>query len=340
VKFGFNLDEAGGGSFKINSLQIAGDYKDGILNVEKFLMLQPDSQLKGKFVLAKKSGELQAELSGQNLKLSLLKDWLLGIQSGQVDFHLQSVGPWKSPVLNFELSGQGLLVDKIWLPYFQLKIKADGKKLQASFDVPRFNLNLTAGLDLYPPYWLRGQILVKGLPLSSLSGLWPDMEEVPPEVALTATTDFSLPLQEPEKLQAQFKFENFDFKGLAAFIPALKNMNPGGGANGRIIVNGFSSDLSRVKLLAEVDELNLKLNELKIRNEGPLVLNLKDGQLNIENFILSTERSRLKLSGHSQLQNLRNPQLDFWLQGNLETSDFNSWLTGMTAGGEVQLQVR
>ena len=340
VKFGFNLDEAGGGSFKINSLQIAGDYKDGILNVEKFLMLQPDSQLKGKFVLAKKSGELQAELSGQNLKLSLLKDWLLGIQSGQVDFHLQSVGPWKSPVLNFELSGQGLLVDKIWLPYFELKIKADGKKLQASFDVPRFNLNLTAGLDLYPPYWLRGQILVKGLPLSSLSGLWPDMEEVPPEVALTATTDFSLPLQEPEKLQAQFKFENFDFKGLAAFIPALKNMNPGGGANGRIIVNGFSSDLSKVKLLAEVDELNLKLNELKIRNEGPLVLNLKDGQLNIENFILSTERSRLQLSGHSQLQNLRNPQLDFWLQGNLETSDFNSWLTGMTAGGEVQLQVR
>jgi outer membrane protein assembly complex protein YaeT len=337
AEFNLVLSQAEIGSFGIDSLELGGDFKRGKLRAEKLKLIQAESQLTGSFLFDLNSGDLKAELSGQAIKASSFKSWLPGIQAGQADFNLKTSGLWKKPVLNLTLTGQGFLINRIWLPYFELTASSDGEKASARFEVPRFNLSLEAGLELNSPYWLRGQILVNDLPLSSLTGLLPEVEEVPPQVALEATTDFSLPLEKPEELQVEFNFENFDFEGLAALFPALKPANPGGRADGRIKLTGFSSDLSKVQLVAEIPHLNLRLNDIEIKNEAPLSLIIKNRELEVKSFTLLAGKSWLTLSGKSFVKDISNPELDFSLRGELELSDFNPWLTAMTAGGRINL---
>ncbi|MGC8892662.1 MAG: translocation/assembly module TamB domain-containing protein [Candidatus Saccharicenans sp.] len=338
IDFGLSLDQLSYGHQGIDSLEIAGSYQNEILRVEKLLMVKAESQLAGHFIFIHKTGELQADLNAENFKADFLKAWVPAIRSGQIDFHLKSSGLWKSPVLDFQLVGQGVMIERIWLPYFELKISGDGQRGQAQLEVPLFNLSLEAGLEFNSPYWLKGQARIKQMPLSLLAGLRPEVEEVPPEVALNLKADFSLPLEDLAKLQAQLKFEDFDFKGLATLVPSLKNLNPGGKADGQITINGFSPDLSRVQILAEIPNLNLRLNDLEVKNDFPLKLAWEDGDLKILDFNLSTGKSRLKLSGHSRIKNFQNPELDFSLWSDLEISDFNPWLTGLSAGGRFQLQ--
>lgn len=340
AEFNLVVDKATIGSLEIDSLELVGGYREGKFRAEKFNLNQPESQLTGNFIFNSGSGELKAELTGRTIKATSFKTWLPGIQAGQVDFQLKTSGFWKTPVLDLKLTGQGFLIDRIWLPYFELIASSDGEKAWAHFEVPRFNLSLETGLELKSPYWLKGQILVKELPLSSLAGLLPEVEEVSPQVALSATTEFSLPLEKPEELQAEFRFENFDFEGLTALVPSLKSMNLRGGADGRIKLNGFSSDLSKVQLLAEIPHLNLELNGIEIKNEFPLSLTFRDRELEVGKFTLLADRSRLELTGKSLVKDINNPELDFSLNGQLELSDFNPWLTAMTAGGKVQLKVR
>ena len=337
TEFDLALNGAEVGSLRIDSLELAGDFKKGIFRAEKLKMLQPDAQLNGNFIFNQDTGELQAELSGQAIKLTSFKTWIAGLQSGQIDFNCQASGSVRKPVLEMTLTGQGFNLNTIWLPYLELKVNSDGEKGSAHLDVPRFNLSLDAGLDLKSPYWLKGQILVRELPLSSLAGILPEVEEVSPEVALDGSVDFSLPLEKPEKLQAEFKFENFDFEGLADLVPGLKPMNPGGRAAGRVKLTGLSSDLSKMELLAEIPNLNLKLNELGIRNDAPLSLILKDGRLEVKNFTLLAGKSRVILSGQSLAKDIKNPRFDFSLKGEFDLADFNPWLTAMSAGGRVAL---
>jgi outer membrane protein assembly complex protein YaeT len=337
TEFDLGLTGAEVGSLQVDSLELVGDFKKGTIRVEKLKLVQPEGQLSGNFIFNQDTGELHAELSGQAIKLASFRSWLPGIQAGQIDFNCKTSGPWEKPVLDLTLTGQGFLFNNIWLPYLELKVHSDGEKGSVHFEVPRFNLSLEAGVDLKSPYWLKGQILVSELPLSSLAGILPDVKEVSPEVALNGSIDISLPLEKPEELQAEFKFENFDFEGLAALVPSLKPMNPGGRADGRIKLTGFSSDLSKMELVAEIPHLNLKLNELKIKNDAPLSLVLRDGRLEVKNFTLLAGKSLFKLSGLSLVKDISKPGLDFSLKGELDLADFNPWLTAMSAGGRVFL---
>lgn len=151
------------------------------------------------------------------------------------------------------------MIDRVWFPYFELIGRADGQIARAHYKVPCFNLDLESQMELQEPYLLSGLILIQGLPLSSLAGLLPEVEETSPLVALSATTRFSLPLEKPENLEAEFKFENFDFAGLAVLMPSLQPLKPGGRATGRLELKGLPSDLRDVELRLEIPALNLEL---------------------------------------------------------------------------------
>lgn len=179
---------------------------------------------------------------------------------------------------------------------------------------------------------------IKDLPLANLAGILPTVEAEVPEVAITASLNFSLPLAKPEEVQAEFIFENFDFAGLTAFLPSLKEMNPGGGANGYIRLNGFSPDLSATSLEVKIPELNLTLNNIPVKSDGALDFHLKNKILAIDNFTLLAPHSRIKLSGQSEIKELSDPGLNFSLTGELSLEDINPLLSGMSAGGKTEFQ--
>jgi len=139
-------------------------------------------------------------------------------------------------------------------------------------------------------------------------------------------------------METEFKFENFDFAGLAVLIPSLQSLKPGGRADGRVELKGFWPDLKNLELWLEIPSLNLQLGGNEIRNEGPLALQLREGRLRVGNFILNSGRSRINLGGGAEFNDLKNPALDFTLNGDLDLSDFSTWLSGMQTGGKLQLQ--
>ncbi len=335
--FDLRLSAGQAGSLKIDSLEITGILSPKEWKVDRVDLKLPEGQLFGSFLYRPQPKEIQAQLTGRSIKVADFNTWLPVLKAGQVDFILEASGNWKSPVAELKFSGQGFMIDRVWMPYFELQVIADGNKARVDFEVPRFNLKIDSELD-FKNYWLSGNVTIKELPLSSLAGILPEVEETTPLTALSSFTSFSLPLSRPEDLRVDFRFENFDFAGLAVLLPELKNLNPTGRADGRIELKGFSPDLSVVEMSAEIPGLNLKLNEVEIRNERPLKFGLKDKKLRLESFELIGGRSRLSLSGSSELTELTNPSLDFRLEGQVELSDFNPWLTGMTAGGKIQLK--
>lgn len=327
------------GNLHLEKLEVSGEYSPGGLKLQKVdLRLGEDGQLQGELSFNPHSGEIGAELAGSKLRAGLFQAWLPAINSGLVDLELKASGPWKSPVADLKITGQGFMVDRVWFPYFELKATSDGRLARATFNVPRFNLNLESELELKEPYLLSGLILVKDLPLSSLAGLLPEVEETSPLVALSATTRFSLPLNRPEKLEADFKFENFDFAGLAVLMPSLQSLKPGGRADGRVELKGFSPDLEGMELRLEIPSLNLQLGGNEIRNEGSLTVQLRERKLRVSSFILNSGRSRFSLGGGAELKDPKNPVLDFSLNGDLDLSDFGAWLSGMQVGGKLQLK--
>ncbi|MDI6848858.1 MAG: translocation/assembly module TamB domain-containing protein [Candidatus Saccharicenans sp.] len=337
----FQLQVAGteAGTLKLESLEISGEYSPDELSFNKIdLRLGQESQLQGRISFRPRSGDVRVELEGRKLKATLFQSWLPALTSGLLDLKLSAVGPWKNAVADLTITGQGFMIDRIWFPYFELKADSDGHLARARLNVPRFNLSLETGMELKEPHLLSGLIQVRDLPLSALAGLLPEVEETSPLVALSAVTRFSLPLSSPEKLEAEFKFENFDFAGLAVLMPSLESLKPGGRADGRLELKGFSSDLKGTELDLEIPSLNLRLGGNEIRNEGPLAIQLREGKLRVGSFILNSGRSRFSLGGGAELKDPKNPALDFTLKGDLDLSDFGSWLSGMQVGGKLQLQ--
>ncbi len=327
------------GTIKLERLEVAGDYSPEELRLQKIdLRLDGEGQLQGRFSFSPRSGEVRAELVGSKLRAGLFQTWLPALRSGLVDLQLTAGGPWKNPVADLKITGQGFMIDRVWFPYFELKAEADGRLARATFKVPRFNLSLETELDLKEPFLLSGLVLVKDLPLSSLAGLLPEVEETSPLVALSATMRFSVPVSRPEKLEAEFSFENFDFAGLAVLMPSLQALKPGGRADGRVELKGFSPDLKGLELRLEIPALNLQLGGNEIRNEVPLTLQLREERLRVGSFILNSGRSRFSLSGGAELHDLKNPALDFNMAGDLDLSDFGLWLSGMQVGGYLKLQ--
>lgn len=338
AQFDITVEQTVVQNLKIDSLQVKGGYINGEIKAEKLLIAWPGGQIAGRLGFKPASGEIFADLSGERLKASYFSSLLPALAAGEVDFKLQASGPYLRPVADLKLTGQGLMIGQFWFPYIELGVKADGQKALANFTVPRFNLNLTSQLELAQPYQLNGLLTIKDLPLANLAGILPTVGEEVPEVAVSASLNFSLPLTKPEGLEADFRFENFDFAGLSAFIPALKDMNPGGGANGSIKLKGFSPDLTSTFLELEIPELNLTLNNVLIKSDGPLSLHLKDRILKIDNFTLLAPHSRIKLAGQSEIKELNNPDLDFSLTGELDLVDINPLLAGMSAGGNTGFQ--
>lgn len=337
--FQMSLTGSETGSLKLESLEVSGEYSRDELSLNKIdLRLGEESQLLGRFSFRPQSGELRAELEGRKLRASLFQTWLPALQSGLVDLQLTASGPWKNIVAELKINGQGFMIDRVWCPYFELKAVSDGRQVRAIFNVPRFNLSLETEMELKEPYFLTGLLQIRELPLSALAGLLPEVEETSPLVALSASSRFSLPLARPEKVEAEFRFENFDFAGLAVLMPSLESLKPGGRADGRLELKGFSPDLKGMELNLEIPSLNLELGGNKINNEGPLTIQLREGKLRVGSFILKSGRSRFSLGGGAGLNDLKNPSLDFTLKGDLDLSDFGAWLSGMQVGGKLQLQ--
>jgi len=335
ARFDLSVEQALVQNLKIDSLQVKGGYINGEIKAEKLLVTWPGGQIAGRLGFKPASGEILADLSGERLKASYFSPLLPALAAGEVDFKVQASGPYLRPVADLMITGQGLMIGQFWFPYVELGIKADGQQALASLSVPRFNLNLTSQLELAQPYQLSGLLTIKDLLLANLAGILPTVGEEVPEVAVSAGLNFSLPLTRPEELEAEFRFENFDFAGLSAFVPSLKDMNPGGGANGSIKLKGFSPDLTSTLLEVEIPELNLTLNKVLIKSDGPLSLHLKDRILKIDNFTLLAPHSRIKLAGQSEIKELNNPGLDFSLTGELDLVDINPLLSGMSAGGNT-----
>lgn len=329
------------GTMKLEKLEVSGEYSSDELRLKEIdLRLDEGGQLQGQLSFNPHSGEVEAELVGSKLRAGLFQTWLPALKSGLVDLQLTARGPLKNPVADLKITGQGFMIDRVWFPYFEMKATADGRLARAAIIVPRFNLNLEAELVLKDPYLLSGLVLVKDLPLSSLAGLLPEVEETSPLVALSATAGFSVPLGKPEKLEVEFRFENFDFAGLAVLMPSLQGLKPGGRADGRIELRGFSPDLQGMELKLEIPSLNLQLGGNEIKNEGPLTLQLSEDRLRVGSFFLNSGRSRIGLRGGAELKDPKNPILDFTLDGDLDLSDFGPWLSGMQVGGELQLQAK
>ncbi|HUM78571.1 MAG TPA: translocation/assembly module TamB domain-containing protein [Candidatus Saccharicenans sp.] len=319
-------------------LHLSGVYANEEIKLDELLLAWPGGQIAGRLGFRPSSGEIMADLSGEKLKASYFSSLLPALSAGELDFKLVASGSYLAPVADLKLVAQGLMLGQFWFPYVEFGVKADGQKALANFSVPRFNLNLTAQLDLAQPYLLTGLMTIKDLPLANLAGMLPTVEEEVPEVAITANLNFSLPLSKPEEVQAEFIFENFDFAGLTAFLPSLKEMNPGGGANGSIRLNGFTPDLSATSLEVKIPELNLTLNNIPVKSDGALSFHLKDKILAVDNFTLLAPHSRIKLSGQSEIKEFSNPGLDFSLSGQLSLEDINPMLSGMSAGGKTEFQ--
>ncbi|MGQ9801803.1 MAG: translocation/assembly module TamB domain-containing protein [Candidatus Saccharicenans sp.] len=336
--FEFKLSGTEAGTARLESLEIKGQYSPNELSLEKIDLRLPEGQLQGHLAFRPGPREIKAELKGQRIKAQLFQAWLPSLKSGQVDLELTAAGFWKAPLTDLKITGQGFMIDRLWFPYFELNARADGQTARATFSVPRFNLNLESQLDLKAPYLLTGIINIRELPLSSLAGLLPEVEETSPLVALSATTRFSLPLATPENLEAEFEFQDFDFAGLSVLMPSLQSLKPGGRAAGRLVLKGFSPNFQKTDLRLEIPSLQLQLGGNEIRNEGPLTIQLQNNKLRVGNFILNSGRSRLSLSGGAELKELNNPLLDFNLNGDLDLSDFGAWLSGMQVGGKMQLK--
>ncbi|HQH61247.1 MAG TPA: translocation/assembly module TamB domain-containing protein [Candidatus Saccharicenans sp.] len=322
----------------LDSLHISGEYTNQEIKLDELLLVWPGGQIAGRLGFKPRSGEIMADLSGEKLKASYFSSLLPALSAGELDFKLVASGSYLAPVADLKLVAQGLMLGQFWFPYVEFGVKADGHKALANFSVPRFNLDLTAELDLAQPYPLTGLMTIKDLPLANLAGILPTVETEVPEVAITASLNFSLPLTKPEEVQAEFIFENFDFAGLTAFLPSLKEMNPGGGANGYIRLNGFSPDLSATSLEVKIPELNLTLNNIPVKSDGALDFHLKNKILAIDNFTLLAPHSRIKLSGQSEIKELSDPGLNFSLTGELSLEDINPLLSGMSAGGKTEFQ--
>ncbi|MDD8020958.1 MAG: translocation/assembly module TamB domain-containing protein [Acidobacteriota bacterium] len=337
--FNLTVDHPQIQNLKIDLLQLRGEYINEEIKLEEMLLVWPGGQIAGRLGFRLATGEIMADLSGEKLKASYFSSLLPALSAGELDFKLTASGPYLAPIADLKIVGQGFMIGQFWFPYFELGVKSDGQKALANFSVPRFNLNLASQLELAQPYRLTGEMMIKDLALANLAGILPTVEEEVPEVAVTARLNFSLPLTRPEEVQAEFRFENFDFAGLSAFLPALKDMNPGGGANGSIRLNGFSPDLAATSLDLEIPELNLTLNNIPVKSDGSLSLHVKDRVLEIDSFTLLAPHSRIELSGRSEIKELNNPGLDFSLIGQLGMEDINPLLSGMSAGGRTDLRV-
>ena len=336
--FQFRLSGTEAGTARLESLEIQGHYNPGELSLQKIDLRFPEGQLQGHLSLRPRPGEIKVELKGQKIKAQLFQAWLPALKSGLVDLELTASGFWKTPLAELKITGQGFMVDRLWFPYFELRARADGQTARATFSVPRFNLSLESQMELKAPYLLTGLIEIQDLPLSSLAGLLPEVGETSPLVALSATTKFSLPLEKPENLEAEFEFQDFDFAGLSVLLPSLQSLKPGGRANGRIVLKGFSPDLQGTDLRLEIPSLQLQLGGNEIRNEGPLTIELREKRFRVGGFILNSGRSRVSLGGGAELKELSNPALDFSLNGDLDLSDFGAWLSGMQVGGKMKLR--
>lgn len=336
--FDFRLSGTEAGTARLESLEIKGQYSQGELSLQRIDLQFPEGQLQGRLAFRPGPGEIEAELDGQKIKAQLFQAWMPSLKSGLVDLKLTASGFWKTPLADLQVTGQGFMIDRLWFPYFELRARADGQTARATFSIPRFNLNLESQMNLKTPYLLTGFVRVQDLPLSSLAGLLPEVEETSPLIALSATTRFSLPLASPDKLEAEFEFRDFDFAGLSVLLPSLQSLKPGGGADGRIILKGFSADLQKTDLRLEIPSLKLQLGGTEIRNEGPLIIQLLNKKLQLGNFVLNSGRSKLSLAGGAELKELNSPVLDFNLSGDLDLSDFSAWMSGMQVGGKVQLR--
>jgi len=330
------------GSLVLDSLNLTGKFHDSKISVNDLTLSLPESQITGQLTYDLNTSYLDLALKARSLKLTQFESWLPGIKAGKVDLELDTSGPLKNPVGKLTLSGQGLMYDRFWLPYFELRAQADGEKADLRFEVPRFNLNLEAGLKLGGPYLLTGQLRIAELPLSALAGLLPLVEEVPASTAVTARADFQVPLADKDRLQAELRVNNFDFAGLARLWPSLESMEPAGSAEFYLKIQGWPGTPESFQLLAEIPTLQLIINKLPIRNEFPIRVSFKDNLLKAEEASLLLGESRVRLSGAANFKEPKNPGLNFQGKAELKLSDFNPWLSGMNAGGfgQVDLKIR
>ena len=338
TQFSLTVDQPQLQNLPLDSLHLSGEYSNQEIKLDELLLAWPGGQIAGRLGFKPSTGEIRADLSGEKLKASYFSSLLPALSAGELDFKLVASGSYLAPVADLKLVAQGLMLGQFWFPYVEFGLKADGQKALANFSVPRFNLDLAAQLELTQPYPLTGLMTIKDLPLANLAGILPTVEAEVPEVAITASLNFFLPLTKPEEVQAEFIFENFDFAGLTAFLPSLKEMNPGGGANGYIRLDGFSPDLSATSLEVKIPQLNLTLNNIPVKSDGALGFHLKNKILAIDNFTLLAPHSRIKLSGQSEIKEPSDPGLDFLLTGELSLEDINPMLSGMSAGGKTEFQ--
>lgn len=321
------------GNFHLESGSLEGEYTGTKISVEQLRLALPESLLTGRLTYEFNSSRIDLALKAKAFKLTQFSAWFPEIKSGQVDLDLEASGPLKNPVARMFLSGQGLTYGRFWFPYVELRAQSDGQKANFKFEVPRFNLSLEAGLELKSPYLFEGQLKVVDLPLSTLAGLLPMVEEVPSGTAVTAEAQFEMPLLNKDGFKAEFRAKNFDFEGLASLVPGLKAMEPSGSADFYLKMEGFPSALERFRLLAEIPNLSLKINKLPISNELPIRITFQNSRLKAEPATVLLGSSRLKFSGEADLTQPDNPTVDFQSTAELKLNDFNPWLTGMIAGG-------
>ena len=340
LKYQATLSGLKAGSLVLDSLNLTGQYREQKISVDDLSLRLPESQITGQLAYDLKTGYLNLGLKAGSLKLAQFQSWLPGLKAGQVDLALEASGPLKNPTGKLSLSGQGLMYDRFWFPYFEFQAQSDGQKADFRFEVPRFNLNLEAGLKLESPYLLNGRLKITELPLSTLAGILPLVEEVPSSTALTAQADLAVPLLHKDLLQAELRVSNFDFAGLARLLPSLQSLEPSGSAEFYLKMQGWPGKPESFQLVAEIPTLRLIINQLPVRNESPLRLSLENNLLKAENLSLLLGESRLQFSGEANLAEKNNPALNFQGRAELNLADFNSWLSGMKAGGLGRADLR
>lgn len=340
LKYRVSVEGLAAGTLHVDSCRLTGEYSLNRISIDDLMIQMAEGQLTGKLAYNFGADKLDLVLKASSLKLTQFASWLPGVKSGQVDLELIAAGGLQKPVASMILSGQGLVYDRFWFPYFELRAVSDGQKADFKFQVPRFNLNLSGGLKLESPYLLTGQLQVVELPLSTLAGLLPLVEEVPASTALTARADFEVPITSMDKFRAELSVSNFDFEGLASLVPGLKSMEPSGSADFYLKLEGLPSSPEKLRLLAEIQNLSLSINQLPIRNERPIRMVFEDSRLKSKDVFIRLGNSLVTLTGEANFEDIKNPRLDFEGRAELKLADFNPWLSGMNAGGVSQVDLK
>jgi outer membrane protein assembly complex protein YaeT len=337
------------GIFRLSALKLRGKYSLSGLEIEELVAETKTGAISGHGGIEPKNGTFAAILHSDGFDLETIGPLMpaaLGL-AGRAVFDLDAGGDVRTPRGSLTLAVTDLRVGRLAVAAIDLEAASDGTAARASVRLPEYNARLEGTLALSPPFALKGQATVAGLPLGRLLGRTPEPAAAaaggqggPSGSLFDLDITFTYPLSDPSGFTADVVFSGKDI----SFGAGENDLDVGAGPPllvgiaGRVLASGDPSSAASIRLDGEISRFLAALGEESISNASPLRIRLDDGSLRIDPFTLAGTAGSLTAGGtFAPIQG--RPTIAGNLRADLDLAILAPFLSGMTVGGRLRADV-